>query len=85
MTKLLDFHADWCGPCQMMKPVLEELEKEFGGKVEIVRVNVDEQPAEASKYGVMSIPTFVVLKDDKEVGRKVGFTPKAELLKLISS
>lgn len=84
-VKLIDFYADWCGPCQAMKPVLEELEKEEAGKVQVVRVNVDENPAESAKYGVMSIPTFVVLKDEKEVGRKIGMTSKAELLKLVNS
>ncbi|RJP47231.1 MAG: thioredoxin [Armatimonadetes bacterium] len=82
--KLLDFWAPWCGPCQMMKPVVEELEKELEGKVEFIQVNVDEDPQEAAKYGVMGIPTFVILKDDQEVGRKVGFTSKEELLKLIN-
>jgi thioredoxin 1 len=83
MKKLFDFWAPWCGPCQMMKPIVEELEKELAGKVEIVEVNVDENQAEASKYGVMGIPTFVAEIDGKEVGRKVGVTSKAELLKLL--
>lgn len=85
MTKILDFWAPWCGPCQAMKPVMEDVEKELKGKVEVVKINVDEQPEESSKYGVMSIPTVIVLKDEKEVGRKVGATSKEELLKLVSS
>lgn len=85
MTKLLDFWAPWCGPCKIMNPVLDELEKELEGKAEIVKINVDEDPQQASKYGVMSIPTYIVLKDEKEVGRKVGVTPKADLLKLLLS
>lgn len=84
-TKVIDFYADWCGPCQMMKPVIEELEKELAGKVEFVKVNVDEDQATASKYGVMSIPTFVIEKDGKEIDRKIGFVPKEELLKLVAS
>lgn len=84
-VKFLDFWAPWCGPCQMMKPVIEELKKELQDKVEFVEINVDEDQAQAAKYGVMGIPTFIVLKDEKEVGRKVGFTPKVELLKLVNS
>lgn len=66
-----------------MAPVIEELEKELDGKVEIEKINVDEKPAEAQKYGVMSIPTYIVLKDDKEVGRKIGVTSKQDLLQLL--
>ena len=85
MIKLLDFWAVWCGPCRMMEPILEEIEKEFAGKIEVVKINVDEDPETTNKYGVMSIPTYVVEKDGKEVGRKIGVTPKGELLKLINS
>lgn len=68
-----------------MEPIIEELEKELVGKIEVEKINVDEKLAEAQKYGVMSIPTYIVLKDDKEVGRKVGVTSKADLLKLLQS
>ncbi len=75
-----------CGPCRIMNPVIEELEKELVGKeVEVVKINVDEKAEEASKYGVMSIPTYIVLKDGKEVARKIGVTSKADLLKLLQS
>lgn len=83
-TKFLDFWAPWCSPCKMMEPILEELEKELEGKIEIVKINVDEQGEVAEKYGVMSIPTYIVEKDGQEVGRKVGFTQKSELVKLLS-
>lgn len=85
MIQIIDFWAPWCGPCQMMKPVLEEVEKELAGKVEVEKINVDENGAEAAKYGVMSIPTLVFQKDGKEVNRQVGFIPKTELLKIINS
>ncbi|MDO8570023.1 MAG: thioredoxin [Candidatus Daviesbacteria bacterium] len=83
--KFLDFWASWCSPCQAMKPVISEIEKELKGQVEVIQINVDENQAEASKYGVMGIPTFIVLKDGKEVGRKTGVTPKIDLLKMISA
>lgn len=85
MVKLLDFWASWCGPCKMMDPIMDELEKEFEGKVEIVKINVDEQSAESQKFGVMSIPTYIIMKDSKEVGRKIGVTSKADLISLIQS
>lgn len=83
--QLLDHWASWCGPCKIMEPVIKGIEKELDGKIEVVKINVDEKPEEASKYGVMSIPTFIVLKDGKEVGRKIGVTSKSDLLALINS
>lgn len=85
MTKLIDFWAEWCGPCKMMHPVIEELEKELKGKVEVVKINVDEDQKEAAKYGVMSIPTYIVFKDDKEIGRRIGVVSKTELVKLLTN
>ncbi|OGY21285.1 MAG: thioredoxin [Candidatus Woykebacteria bacterium GWB1_45_5] len=73
---LIDFYADWCGPCIVMKPVIEELEKEIAGEIEIKKINVDENEQEAAKYGVMSIPTYIILKDGEETDRFVGATSK---------
>ncbi len=67
-----------------MSPILEEIKKELGDKVEVEEINVDENQPKASEFGVMSIPTYVVLKDGKEVGRKIGVTAKAELIQLIN-
>lgn len=82
-VKLLDFWAQWCGPCKIMNPVIEEIEKELGDKIEVEKINVDENSQKASQYGVMSIPTYVIEKDGREVARKIGVTPKAELIKLL--
>lgn len=81
---LIDFWAPWCGPCKIMDPIIDELEKELGEKIQVERVNVDEDVEKSAKFGVMSIPTYVVMKEGKEVGRKIGVTPKSELVKLLS-
>ncbi|MBI2034236.1 MAG: thioredoxin [Candidatus Levybacteria bacterium] len=80
MLKMIDFWAPWCGPCKMMEPILEEVEKEYAGKMEIVKVNVDEAQDQAAKQGVMSIPTYVFIKDGQEVDRLIGYTAKKELV-----
>jgi thioredoxin 1 len=73
---LVDFYADWCGPCKMAEPVLEELSKEYKDKVVIAKMNVDQNQATPQKYSVMSIPTTVLFKGAKEIGRQVGFAGK---------
>ncbi len=72
MIELLDFYADWCPPCQQMKPVFEELEKDFEGKVSFRKIDIDSEGGEAAKFKVLSVPTFVIIKDGQEVDRKVG-------------
>ncbi len=79
---LVDFYADWCGPCQSMKPLVHELASELHGKLQVVEINVDQQPAAAQEYNVRGIPCFVLLKNGKEAGRQVGAGPKAELRQL---
>ncbi|MFC0415919.1 thioredoxin [Cytobacillus solani] len=81
---LVDFWAPWCGPCKMIAPVLEEVDAEMGDKVKIVKLDVDENQGTAAKYGVMSIPTLLVLKDGEVVDKVVGFQPKEALVELLS-
>ncbi len=77
---LVDFFAEWCGPCKMMAPVIDELAKEFEGKWKIGKCDVDASPETAQKFGVQSIPTLIVFKDGKEVDRMVGFQSKDALM-----
>lgn len=77
---LVDFYADWCGPCKMMAPVVEELAGELQGKAKVGKINVDENQDLAMEYNVMSIPTLVIFKDGKEFKRFVGVRDKNELL-----
>jgi len=81
-VELIDFYADWCGPCQMMKPVVAELEKAHP-EIKVTSVNIDEEDELAEKYGVSSIPCFVVLKDGEEVAREVGVVPLKKLEKML--
>ncbi|BAF86713.1 MULTISPECIES: thioredoxin [Azorhizobium] len=82
---VVDFWAEWCGPCRMVAPVLDELSGELGDKVKIVKLNVDENPVTASKYGIMSIPTLLLFKDGKIASRQVGAAAKAKLASWIGS
>lgn len=76
---LVDFWAEWCGPCRMVSPVVEELAGEFGERIKVVKLNVDENPQIASAYGVMSIPTLAVFQEGKLKDRIVGYRPKNQL------
>lgn len=80
---LVDFSAEWCGPCKMIAPVLEQLSKEMEGKVKIITVDVDQEQALASQYNVMSIPTLLLFKDGAVLGQVVGFQSKPMLEKFI--
>lgn len=79
---LVDFYADWCGPCKMMSPIVEELAEELKGKAKVGKINVDENSDIAVEYNVMSIPTLIVFKNGKEEKRLVGLRDKEELLSL---
>jgi len=81
---LVDFYADWCGPCKMLGPVLEELGKELGDKVTIVKVNVDQQEAIAAQYGIFSIPTLFIFERGVVARKQVGFVPKSGLIRFIA-
>ncbi|HVB97412.1 MAG TPA: thioredoxin [Chloroflexota bacterium] len=82
---LVDFWATWCGPCKMIAPVLEEIAGEQSGKLKIAKLDVDQNPETAQKYGVMSIPTLLLFKNGKEVNRLVGYMPKSQILQKISA
>jgi len=80
---LVDFYADWCGPCKMIGPVLEDVSKELGDKVTIAKVNVDKQEAIAAQYNIFSIPTMILFENGEIARKHVGFVPKAALFRFI--
>lgn len=82
---VVDFWAEWCGPCKMIGPSLEELAKDYDGKVKIAKLNVDENPGVAGKLGIRSIPTLMLFKGGKVASQKVGAAPKGELAKWINA
>lgn len=80
---LIDFWANWCGPCGMMSPVIDKIAEEMGDKVKVCKVNVDENHELAEKYEIMTIPAFIIVKNGAETGRTIGVQPKEDILKLI--
>lgn len=82
---LVDFWAEWCGPCRMVTPVLEQIEKEYDGKLEIVKVDVDSEGALAQQFGIGSIPTLILFKDGRQVGQVIGFQAKPMLKQFIAT
>jgi thioredoxin 1 len=80
---LVDFYADWCGPCQMLAPQLEDLAKEVEGKVDIIKVNVDQFNAIAARYNVYSIPTLILFENGKMSAQSVGYMPKEKIRRFI--
>ena len=80
---LLDFWATWCGPCRMLAPVLDEIATEKAGEVKVCKLDIDQSPELATRYGVMSIPTLMVFKNGQVVNKSVGLVPKAAVEKLL--
>ena len=81
---LLDFWAEWCGPCKMIGPALEELSNEYHGQIKVVKVNVDENNQTAIKYSIRSIPTLIIIKDGAVKGQHIGAASKAEITNFIN-
>ena len=82
---VVDFWAEWCGPCKMIAPALEEIAGTMNGKVKIVKINVDENPQTAAKYGIMSIPTLMLFKNGELASRQVGAAPRQKLEQWITT
>jgi thioredoxin 1 len=80
---VVDFWAEWCGPCRMIGPALEEISSEMNGQVTIAKINIDENPGIASQLGIRSIPTLMIFKDGQKVDQKIGAAPKGDLQRWI--
>ena len=77
---LVDFYADWCGPCKMMSPVIDQINNEYAGRLKVGKINVDESPNTSTKYRVMSIPTILFIKNGEVVDQVIGAVPKRQLV-----
>ena len=80
---LVDFWAEWCGPCRMVSPIVEEIAEEYEGKLKIGKLNVDENPGATSRYGIRSIPTLIIFRDGEPVDKIIGAFPKGHIVHLI--
>lgn len=81
---LVDFWASWCGPCKMLGPVIAELAEELAGKVKVAKINVDDEPGLAARYGIASIPTVILFKNGEIAAKSIGFKDKAALMAMIN-
>ena len=82
---LVDYWAEWCGPCKMIAPILDEVAKEYEGRIKVAKLNIDENPLTPSKYGVMSIPTLILYKNGQVAATKMGLLSKSELNAFVDS
>jgi thioredoxin 1 len=82
---LVDFWAEWCGPCKMLSPVIDEISKEMAAKLKVVKINIDTSPNVPSKLGIRGIPTMILFKDGEQVATKVGALPKASITEWVNS
>ena len=82
---LIDFHADWCGPCRVLSPIIQEVAKAFDGKVRVIKIDVDKNAALADKFQIQGVPTMMLFKDGKSVWRQSGVLQKDEIIKQIGS
>jgi thioredoxin 1 len=82
---LIDFYADWCGPCKMLGPILKQVKEELGDTIKIVKIDVDKNQSIASKYQVRGVPTMLLFKDGKQLWRQSGVLPKKEIINIVES
>lgn len=82
---LVDFHAEWCGPCKMLSPIIKEVKSEFGDQLKVIKVDVDKNPRVASQYHVKGVPTIILFQKGKQLWRQSGMVPKDKLVEIIKS